>query len=114
MTRFDTDALEALVRSVVSHADNLPQNRLVLVPAHRGSAATGSLMLVGRAPNGWSDSWLPRETRTHRAIRQLVHGEVQEASPGENCPLAWVTDQWGAKRGYNTKRSAFWRLGRAL
>lgn len=115
MKRVDSSALYSLVASVSVRANELPRQKLVLVPGHVGAAYKGELMFVGRAPNGWTDAWDPRTTGSRSAILDLVNGEVEAASPGRVCPLSWVSERWGINSaGYNTKRSAFWRLARDL
>ncbi len=90
-----------------------------------------NLMVIGRAVNGWSVGIHPSQLRDGDFIRD--HAErLYEAStlhyPSGNpdiCPMSWVTDRWGADNAarvaretgeplYNTARSAFWRVIRAV
>lgn len=76
-----------------------------------------SLMLVGRAPNGWDVQWSSAEAADPKRRAEIVDsarrlGEWGFAAEPGHCPLAWVTDNAGEKDGYNTNRSAFWRAAR--
>ena len=45
------------------------------------------------------------------AFRREFALEVQKSVEGNGrCPMAWVTERWGATNCYNTKKSAFWRV----
>ncbi len=35
------------------------------------------------------------------------------AREGDGCPMLWVSRCWGETNGYNTRKSAFWRVIRA-
>ena len=75
--------------------------------ALRGRRYRGELMVVGRAVNGWKEI-SPIEMSSPDRRRQFVNaaGSVQN----DQCPMQWVLDSWGNERGYNTARSAFWRV----
>jgi hypothetical protein len=36
------------------------------------------------------------------------------AEPEDRSRMSWVVELWGARMGYNTRRSAFWRVLRSL
>lgn len=81
-----------------------------------GQAYSGELMVVGRAVNGWFDEIAPSELGDEARRRQYaeqVHQSVTKKTDGA-CPMCWITDYWGAAKGYNTKRSAFWQGIRAV
>ncbi len=71
----------------------------------------------GRAVNGWSNSFNPSQLNTPQE-RDGVSMMIKESSygkPGEDtCPMKWVTDQWKNNAGYNTVKSAFWRVIRGI
>lgn len=69
-------------------------------------------MVVGRALNGWPVSAYPEEFATS-VFREEFTRKVQESVNGPD-PMAWVQEQWGAAEGYNTRRSAFWRVIREV
>ena len=71
----------------------------------------GGLMVVGRSLNGWPPHINPNDLNDIKLRHQFVD-EVHQESTGEdgNCPMSWVTDQWGGDRNSSTRRSAFWRV----
>lgn len=85
-----------------------------------GRNYSGQLMVVGRAVNGWTEDIAPSDLRSaDRCLEyatKVYDDSVKSDVPGE-CPMAWVTKQWGAAAAgddYNTKRSAFWRTIKAV
>lgn len=46
--------------------------------------------------------------------RRRVFGEVQKRYQEPECQLRWVEECWNARSGYNTARSAFWRVIRGI
>jgi len=71
------------------------------------------LMVVGRAVNGWTEGILISELNSHYLIEKYANIVFQSVSHNR-CPMSWVTDRWGNDHAYNTKRSAFWRVVRAV
>ena len=81
-----------------------------------GREYDGQLMVVGRAVNGWTDGVAPNDLQNdsrRREYAQHVYELVTE-NMGTECPMCWVTARWGAATNYNTRRSAFWRVIRAV
>lgn len=112
MTRFDREVLLQLVTRV---ANEQPASaKLVLVPACRGRLSKSEIMLIGRALNGWYWNWRAGSVREPNKSRRTVERALQDASTTSQCPLQWVTERRGSTQEYNTKKSAFWRLGRGL
>ena len=73
-----------------------------------------TLMVVGRAVNGWTDGVLPQHlaASTHA---ECYSCDVLDSVNGDGqCPMRWVTDRWGNANGYSTRRSAFWRAIRGV
>lgn len=89
----------------------LPEQPLVGFMSMVGQAYSGSLMVVGRAVNGWgAEEKLPVELHSSDAARAYAEAVLASVSDPANCPMSWVTAQWGVPRPeYSTKRSAFWR-----
>jgi hypothetical protein len=84
--------------------------------AMRGREYDGHLMIVGRAVNGWSENICPAELQDNERrgeFASVVHRSVSAVS-SDHCPMSWVSDQWEAAKGYNTRRSAFWRVTRSV
>lgn len=77
-----------------------------------GQNSTGGLMVIGRAVNGWTNSWRLGDIQDLRR-RQEILQDVEEFGAGpassQACPMSWVSEQWGSSTKYNTARSAFWR-----
>jgi len=67
-------------------------------------------MVIGRAVNGWHTNWVPCEMKSEQFREKQVEELFKNNRDSEKCPMAWVTDKWGCKNGYNTKRSAFWQV----
>ena len=80
----------------------------------RGAAYDGRLLVIGRSVNGWVDDWTPRQLRDEAVRRSAVARMRADAEPEEGCRMRWVTDLWGARDGYRTSRSAFWRVLRRI
>ena len=80
----------------------------------RGDLYNNGLLIVGRAVNGWASTWTTDELRDETKVDALVEELYPTTSPTE-CPMMWVSDCWGKNDdNYNTKKSAFWRVGRAV
>jgi hypothetical protein len=89
-----------------------------------GRVYRGQLMVVGRAVNGWTDGITPKTLRDdarRREYAQQVYNSVTE-NMATKCPMSWVTAYWGVtdywgvteEKNYNTRRSAYWRVIRAV
>lgn len=95
-------------------ASSLPESEITGFLAMKGQTYSGALMVVGRAVNGWTDGILPRDLCAPGFI-DCYATRVQKSVAGNgDCPMRWITDGWGAREGYNTKRSAFWRTIRTV
>lgn len=98
------------------------------------------LMVIGRAVNGWTkESWAPSDLQDKSTRERLIDGirklsedrssdrgklssdkavNIRPALEIENseydCPLSWVMEKDATRRGegYNTNRSAFWRMAK--
>ena len=107
-------ALEVLA-AVGQEAGRLPAAELTGFMAMVGHHYDHSLMVVGRAVNGWTEGILPEHLAFPAAAEtysQVVLASVNGDGP---CPMTWVTNQWGnTNEGYNTRRSAFWRVIRGV
>ena len=69
----------------------------------------GKFLVIGRAVNGW---WYSDKPEDWKALEKR-NGRIEEMFKDRHL-MTWVTEQWGSKDGYNTKRSAFWRVTREL
>ena len=80
----------------------------------RGAAYDGRLLVIGRSVNGWVEDWTPRQLRDEAVRRSAVAWMRADAEPKDGCRMRWVTDLWGARDGYSTSPSAFWRVLRRI
>ena len=81
----------------------------------KGDRYDHKLMVVGRAVNGWTQGILPHELAEPLASERYAAEVFDSVAGSGRCPMTWVTDCWGnSGSNYNTKRSAFWRVIRAV
>jgi hypothetical protein len=75
----------------------------------------GSLMVIGRSVNGWIENWPLGQLADPVVRREVTRRTRADAEPLDRCRMLWVTDLAGpTQHHYNTNRSAFWRVLRAL
>jgi hypothetical protein len=81
-----------------------------------GHAYNGSLMVVGRAVNGWVDHITVEGLQSDSERRTLLAAARASSEGDGSCPMGWVTYLWGKRddERYSTARSAFWRHIRAV
>ena len=77
-------------------------------------STTRNSLVIGRSVNGWVDDWTARQLDDPAIRRSVVDQIRHDAEPVDSCRMRWVTDLWGAHEGYNTARSAFWRVLRRI
>ena len=105
-----------LARMVVTSAHwHAYTTRLVLVPSCCGGSFCRELMVVGRAPNGWDwdEGFLHADVADMDNALSYVDKSIAYMTSVED-PLGWIDEQAGASDGYNTNRSAFWRVSRGV
>ena len=86
---------------------------LGLFTTHVGSRWGGQLMVCGRATNGMEPEWTCEQIATPADREAAVKATVAKRDE-VSCPMEWIEDAWKRPGGYNTARSAFWRVTRAL
>lgn len=103
---------EKILAPVGAAAGQLPNDPLTGFLAIQGDCYKGDLMVIGRAVNGWTRGVSPQDLANHSSQKKHVKDVLQK----EVClqQMNWVTKNWGAKCGYNTKKSAFWRAIRGV
>lgn len=106
----------AFERTLAEVALASPDLDVPLVPFWplRGAAYDGSLLVIGRSVNGWVEDWTPRQLRQPLIRHSAAEQMRADAEPVGSCRMRWVTDRWDARDGYNTHRSAFWRVLRQI
>src|SRR4051812_48479266 len=87
----------------------VPEDSFSLFPTQVGSRWRGELVICGRAVNGYEPAWT-RSDITTGAGRARTLGAVQARYDEPECQMRWVVECWNARTGYNTARSAFWRV----
>ncbi len=87
-----------------SNYRNRSQN-LCCFSAQKGNLYNNKLMVVGRAVNDWNNTFQLESIQSDSLLEELF-----PSSSVHNCPLEWVESSWGNSEGYNTKKSAFWRV----
>ena len=93
----------------------VPLTGFLAVKGNNYSQDGGRLMVVGRSLNGWPPHIDPNDLNDNNSREEFVNQVIHE-STGEdgNCPMRWVTDQWGGNHYFNTRKSAFWRVLRRV
>lgn len=86
--------------------------------AMAGQHYNRSLMVVGQALYGWTDSIMSQElANPDRAAHFAFRVRASVENPNGRCPMRWVTDTWDHPKPGEThtnKRSAFWRVVRGI
>ncbi|MEZ9539854.1 hypothetical protein AB4160_16875 [Shewanella sp. 10N.286.51.B8] len=77
--------------------------------AQKGELYNNNVMIVGRAVNEWDDDFQLNDMDTNLLVNKLFSKPFIPM-----CPLEWVESSWGSTEGYNTNKSAFWRVIRKL
>lgn len=77
--------------------------------AQKGDKYNNNLMVIGRAVNEWESDFQIDDIKTDLMLENLF-----ASSSVKSCPLEWVENSWGSSQGYNTNKSAFWRVIRRL
>src|SRR5438034_7217766 len=100
---------ERMLREVAEAARD-PAVPLVPFWPLRGALYDGGLLVIGRSVNGWVEDWTAGQLSDPVVRRSAVERLRRDAEPLDRCRMQWVTDLWGARDGYNTHSSAFWRV----
>ena len=103
---------EQLIASAASASDQ--QTALVPFWPLIGANYDHELLVIGRSVNGWVQDWTAAQLMNSSERANAVAWMRADAEPVHGDRMAWVTDLWGARQGYNTARSAFWRVIRRI
>jgi len=115
--RTERELLELVLLKIANSCDLLPEENLTAFSGLRGNKSNDTLMIIGRAVNGWTNDWLPAELKDQSRRTEILTDLFETnagGTVGSGCPMNWVSEQWQAAEGYNTKRSPFWRSTRTL
>jgi len=88
-----------------------PSEALCGFMALKGHKYDGRLMVVGRAVNSWGDGKSTAEL-TAKAVRKKFIDQFYFQDT--ECQMRWVAGEAHYTGGYNTNRSAFWRVVRRV
>ncbi len=97
-----------LISELAQKRDSYLETKLTVFSASAGTGYNGKIMVVGRAVNGWNHYLDPN---SEASVKNCI-SSVQNALVTEN--LNWVKAHWGSRDKYNTRKSAFWRLAKAI
>ena len=106
---------ENILGAIANESENIRSPvSLTGMLAIRGSAYNEELMIVGRAGNGWTlmgefENGIKTAELKDAGTRERFTNAVCRSvagNPGE-CPMSWVTNQWGPNENSNTKLSPF-------
>jgi len=116
MTR---DAEKALIKAIANQigifSATLPNKPLTGFIAMIGHLYKQDLMVIGRAVNGWTKTWLPSDLKDELNIDQFVKNVFDSVNSNNSCPMKWISNRWEIHdKEYNTKKSAFWRCIRSM
>ena len=98
----------SLIESLVQQQHKFKEKKLSIFSASAGTTYNGKLMVLGRAVNDWEPYLNPSSEESVEQCLLAIH----EAIGKEN--LDWGKEKWGLHEGYNTNKSAFWRLSRKI
>jgi len=100
-----------LIEKIYDSQDSYSEEEVTWFTPGIGKEYNNELMIVGRANNGWK-TYIDKSDRNNMET-DLIDVKKQFS---EN-DMQWVVNQWGNNKfgnGYNTKKSAFFRLSRRL
>jgi hypothetical protein len=96
---------QTLVEQLCKSHGAFKEQGMVVSSVQVGTQYTGGLMVVGRAVNDWHNYFEIGDTESAWNASLGVLDELKTRN------LDWVKEAWGTKSGgYNTKKSAFWRV----
>ena len=106
---------EKTLRPVGNTASKLPKRKLTGFMAAKGMRyEKRGFMVVGRAVNGWSNSFNPSQLNASQECDSVSRKIKESVYDRHICPMEWVINKWQGNTDYNTKKSAFWRVTRQI
>lgn len=94
-----------LIEHLNENASDYYEEEMVVFTSAKGKTYSGELMIIGRAVNDWRNYFNKNDVSS----KDNVLKEIEESIEKDN--LDWVSEKWGNNEsGYNTKKSAFWRV----
>ena len=106
---------ENILLPVGKNSARLSHSKITGFLSMKGNLYDHHLMVIGRAVNGWTEGIIPNELSEPLASKNYAEKVLKSVVGDSNyCPMTWVTECWANTENYNTKRSAFWRVIRAV
>lgn len=133
------NVLDEMTRQVSVAQHRNPELELSAFLPVKGNLAVGELMIVGRAPNGWGESWRPSDAVDSHSRKKIIDEAIRSSWARDRCPMSWISRWWSTlvfqcgdckkeytaktqscnecggqkvRRAYNPARSPFWRVVR--
>lgn len=104
-----SEAYKDLIAKIYDKRDCYGEEELTLFTPCIGKQYDQSLMVIGRAVNGWR---VYIDKTDHEYINTSL---AQVKNNFGKDDLQWVIDCWGdSESNYNSKKSAFWRVSKRL
>lgn len=117
MTRLDAhyEKLYDAVLQEVAKVEDEPRELSAFWPAVGARFQPDeSLLAVGRAVNGWGSTSFSATDLQRADKRKEVIDDARKYKRGQDAPLSWVVEREGADGDYNTRRSQFWMVLKAV
>lgn len=112
--RRDKEVFRELLESISYSRGVWRKNPLTAFAALKGSHDTCEFMVIGRAVNGWREQeWVADDLRDPDKQSAILEDTFIPTRWYKGDPIKWVVNNWGSRKGTNTKQSAFWRVFRA-
>lgn len=107
-----------LLPLIGTNASTLPNQTITGFLSMAGHLYNKELMVVGRAVNRWEEGVFPEVLSAPDSAADYATKIFDGAIGNGSCPMSWVTNCWANPSNpdskYNTKKSAFWRVIRAV
>jgi hypothetical protein len=101
-------AYRNLLEQCYTARDQYPESDLCIFSMGVGKRYNGKLLVIGRATNGWGYRFAKDDPNDRLRVSESFIAAIDSGN------LDWVSQQWGATAGYNSKKSQFWRVSRML
>jgi len=105
---------EVILPSIETNSVKLGKSKITGFLSMKGDLYNSKLMVIGRAVNGWTEGICPSELKSKISKKEYADTVFNTITRSDGCPMEWVTECWGSQQGYNTKKSAFWRVIRSV
>lgn len=108
--RTEKTILDKICEEIGANSATLVGTPLTGFMAMIGERYKGELFVVGRSVNDWTTYINAKNLSTREKRNAVIRGIEKSVTKGDYRPMMWVTGQWGSTTGYNSRKSAFWRV----